>query len=117
MMDVLDKIAAIEKRHAADLHKRRAAEEAAEIRRFAAAERFARSFPDFATEVGSKLEALEAQRLEGVPEQDWQTRRLVQIATARAWADTMLDGKARLDAASRGPGNRHDRRAAKKKGR
>ena len=115
-MDVLDKMAAIEKRHAAALHKRRAAEEAAEIRRIAVAKKFARSFPGFAEEVAVTLKKLEDQRLQQVPEQDWHTRRLVQIATERALVDTMLDGKQRLAAARGGEGNRHERRAAAKKG-
>ena len=115
MMDVMDQIRAVERRHAAALNKRLAADEATARRRFSIAKRFAKSFPAFAEEVAVKLKALEDERMKGVPEQDWQTRQLVEIATERAFVDTMIDGQQRLAAASRGPGNRHTRRAAKTK--
>lgn len=116
MMDALDAVCALEKRLATAARKRAEATEAAEIKRHAAALKVAASFPGFASEVRGKLGQMAVQQLEGVPEHDWQTRQHVRVATLRAFTETMLEGKARLDAARRGPGNRHDRRAAKAKG-
>lgn len=114
-MDALDKVAALEKRLATAARKRAEDAEAAEIKRHAAAMKIAVSFPGFAAEVRGKLGAMAAAQLKGIPECDWQTRQHVKVATMRAFTETMLDGKERLDAARRGPGNRHERRAADKR--
>ena len=115
-MEALDKVCALEKRLVGAARKRSEAAEAVEVKRWAIATQFAKSMPTLSEEVDRKLADMVAGHLARIPEGDAVSRAHVERACRNAWIATMLKAKAEFQAASRGPGNRHDRRAATKKG-
>lgn len=88
----------------------------AALKRVAAARRFAASMPALAAEVDTKLHGMVAHQLARLPAGAVAARALIEQARVEAWVETMIKAKEKFEASLRGPGNRHDRRAARVKG-
>jgi hypothetical protein len=72
--------------------------------------------PTLSAEVDGKLNDMVAGHLARIPAGDDVSGGHVERARRNAWVATMLKAKAEFEAATRGPFNRHDRRAAMVKG-
>lgn len=89
---------------------------AAAAKRIKTAQRFAASMPTLAAEVDFKLHGMVAPQLARLPAAAKAARALVEQSRVEAWVATMLKAKDAFEASLRGPGNRHDRRAARVRG-